>query len=153
MTEVMVAVVVFSIGMLGLARLQLASFSYNHSAYLRSIATVAAYDMADRMRANRIVISGGHYNAPLSPAKNANCLAAAGCTPQQMAGHDIAEWRETLASTLPQGQGMVCIDSSPDDGNFVAPDCDNAGNVYAIKVWWIDERDGSTKRFVTAFRP
>ena len=51
--EVLVALVILSIGLLGLAGLQAASLRYNHSSYLRSQATLIAYDIVDRMRANR----------------------------------------------------------------------------------------------------
>ena len=50
--EVLVAVVVLSIGLLGLAGLQMTGLQTNHSAYLRSQATLLAYDLTDRIRAN-----------------------------------------------------------------------------------------------------
>ncbi|MEJ2142634.1 MAG: type IV pilus modification protein PilV, partial [Gammaproteobacteria bacterium] len=49
--EVMIAMVIFSIGLIGLAGLQSASLGYNHSAYLRSQATYLAYNILDKMRA------------------------------------------------------------------------------------------------------
>lgn len=51
--EVLVSIVVLSIGLLGLAGLQATSMKSNHSAYMRSQATLLAYDLADRMRAAR----------------------------------------------------------------------------------------------------
>ena len=51
--EVLVSIVVLSIGLLGLAGLQATSMKSNHSAYMRSQATLLAYDLADRMRATR----------------------------------------------------------------------------------------------------
>ena len=50
--EVMVAIVVLSLGLLGLAGLQAASLRNNQAAYYRGIATQQTYDMADRIRAN-----------------------------------------------------------------------------------------------------
>jgi type IV pilus assembly protein PilV len=52
LTEVLIAVLVLAVGLLGLAGLQLAGMKSNHSAYLRSQATIAAYDLLDRMRAD-----------------------------------------------------------------------------------------------------
>ena len=52
MLEVLIAIIIFSFGLLGLAGLQLVSLANNLSANSRSTATALAYDMADRMRAN-----------------------------------------------------------------------------------------------------
>ena len=60
--EVLVAVVVLSIGLLGLAGLQVTSLQSNHSAYMRSQASLLAYDLADRMRAARSATEGGAYD-------------------------------------------------------------------------------------------
>jgi len=51
--EVLVAILVLSIGLLGLAGLMASSIRNNHSAYQRTQATWLAYDMIDRMRVNR----------------------------------------------------------------------------------------------------
>jgi type IV pilus assembly protein PilV len=58
LVEVLVAALVLAVGLLGLAGLQLASMKSNHSAYLRSQATVAAYDLLDRMRADPGAFTG-----------------------------------------------------------------------------------------------
>lgn len=59
--EVLVAVVVLSLGLLGLAGLQMTSLRSNHSAYLRSQATLLAYDLTDRMRADCSGMGAGRY--------------------------------------------------------------------------------------------
>ncbi len=61
MIEVLVAIVVLSIGLLGLAGLQMTSLQSNHSAYLRSQATLLAYDLSDRMRARAVATRSGAY--------------------------------------------------------------------------------------------
>ena len=60
--EILLAVVVLSGGLLGLAGLQLTGLKSNHSAYLRSQATILTLDIADRMRANRISAITGAYD-------------------------------------------------------------------------------------------
>jgi type IV pilus modification protein PilV len=57
--EVLVAVLVLAIGLLGLARLQMTVMKSNQSAYLRSQASLLAYDISERMRANRTAALGG----------------------------------------------------------------------------------------------
>nr|MBS0019732.1 type IV pilus modification protein PilV [Gammaproteobacteria bacterium] len=152
--EVLVAMLVLSIGLLGLAGLHAAGMRNNHSAYLRSQASLLAYDLADRMRANLPSVATGSYDNPASPAVDANCKGT-GCSVTAMASHDVAEWRADLAVRLPAGEGVVCIDSTPADGaDAAAPECDAAGTQYTIKIWWDERRDGSPlQQFVTSFQP
>jgi len=171
MIEVLIAVLVLSIGLLGLAGLQAASLRNNHSAYLRSQATILAYGIADRMRANAVrshvlppALGGGcGVDAGTSgPCSYDNGSASAvsscnlgGCPPANMAQNDLYEWETTLTRELPNGKGVVCLDSSPDDGTPAAPACSGGGDVYAIKIWWTDSRDAAAppQLFATAFRP
>lgn len=153
--EVLVAVLILSFGLLGLAGLQAASIRANHSAYLRSQATQLAYDMADRMRANMAGVAGNYYNDPTLTPEPA-CYTSAGCSPLQLARDDAARWAAELQSLLPAGSaGVVCIDSTPADGLPGAAACDNVGVHYVIKVWWRDDptAPSSFQRFVVNFRP
>lgn len=158
MLEVLVSIVVVSFGLLGLAGLQAVGMQYTNSAALRTIATQQAYDMADRLRANQAGVIAGYYNNPTA-AETASCLQNAGCTPQQLAQMDVFLWQQELSRLLPGaapgGEGIVCIDNTPDDGTPAAPACDNvAGAPYVIKVWWDDKSDVAVaQRFVTSFQP
>src|SRR3569833_497143 len=90
MKEVLVSVVVLSVGMLGVAGLQATGPRTNHSAYLRSQAPALAYDMIDRMRANKTAITSGAYNAIYSATNNycnPGCITA-GCSAANMAAYD-----------------------------------------------------------------
>ncbi len=149
--EVLIAMVVLAIGLLGLAGIQAIGLRNNQSAYHRSQATQLAYDMADRMRVNRVALTNGEYN---NGAATANDCEANSCTPAQMAGYDIAQWNTALADQLPGGVGVACIDSTSEDGTSAAPACDGNGTTYAVKVWWDDNRSGaSDQRFVMTLRP
>jgi type IV pilus assembly protein PilV len=72
-----------------------------------------------------------------------------------MAQNDVFEWNAAISRSLASGQGVVCIDNTPNDGEPTAPECDAAGSLYAVKLWWDDDRDDDTdeKRFVTVFQP
>ena len=61
LVEVLVTVIIISIGLLGVAGLQLAAMRSNHSAYLRTQATIAAYDLIDRMRTDPASFNGEHF--------------------------------------------------------------------------------------------
>ena len=66
MIEVLVAVLVLSIGFLGVAALQARSLSTNNSAMVRSMATIASYSILDAMRADRSNAALGKYNGTYS---------------------------------------------------------------------------------------
>ena len=140
--EVLVSALILSIGLIGVAGLQATSLKNNQSAYMRSQASAFAYDLADRMRSNLAGANAGLYDPALA-AMTVQCSTPVGCTPQQLAENDLAEWLAAVAATLPLGSGFVCIDSTPDDGtNAGNPQCDGNGTQTSVKLWWDDNRDG-----------
>lgn len=163
--EVLIAVVVLSIGLLGLASLQSNGLRFNQSAQMRTQATQLAYDMSDRMRANMAAVSNGAYlsSSSASLATVAACHNTTGCTAAQMAGDDLARWDLAVQRYLPTGSAaqpsawVICRDATPSDGTGPAADgCDNnANSPFAIKLWWDDDRDGNvdTVPFSVAFEP
>lgn len=120
--EIMVAVVVLAIGLLGLAGLQATSLRFNSSAYLRSQATNLAYDIADRMRVNAVAARGGAYDGVALQNTPPACAAAA--LAGTVANQDIQAWRNALTCTLPLGTGSIARN----------------GTVFTITVQWDDSR-------------
>src|SRR5690606_758632 len=66
MIEVLVAIIILSIGLLGLAGLQTAGLKSNQGASFRSTASIMAYSILDSMRANRVAAGAGGYNHSFS---------------------------------------------------------------------------------------
>lgn len=99
MLEVLVTILIMSVGLLGLAGLTAASMRNNHGAYHRTQAVWAAYDIADRMRVNRAVAIAGNYNIALGAA------APAGVAVNQI---DLQQWQARL-NALPAGTGSVNV--------------------------------------------
>ncbi|MBI2779429.1 MAG: type IV pilus modification protein PilV [Gammaproteobacteria bacterium] len=127
--EVLIAIVVLSIGLLGLAGLQAAGLRNNQGAYLRTIATQQAYDMADRIRANPLGAgtTAGSYDNISGTGSDPGCIAS-GCTPVAMAQYDAYEWNTANQDLLPAGQGTVKR---------------TAANRFTITVMWDDARTGA----------
>lgn len=148
--EALIAVVVASVGFIGAARLQTLGVKMNASSQLRQKAVLLSYQMTDRVRANMKGFGAGNYDSP--SVGSLACLST-GCTPAQLAEADMTEWSADISSQLPNGSGVVCVDSTPDDGTATAPACDGVGNVLAVKVWWADRIDSTPTRFVTLVRP
>ncbi len=140
--EVLVSTLVLSVGIMGVAAMQMVSFQTNQSAYARSQAIYLAQDMFDRMRANpagyqtttvyNSIDTGEANDLPSSP----NCVTStAGCTPQQMAQQDAREWAQHFTNiadagdyrpTLPGGRGVILRTAS--------------SNIFTATVSW-NERD------------
>lgn len=159
LVELMVAVLILAVGLIGLAGLQVAGLRSNQIAYYRSIATQLAYDMADRMKANMPGVRNGSYNNKAAPASPTDCAAEA-CDSAALAGYDLAAWKAALSSKLPDGKGLVCLPSSTNgtpalgDSSSTSALCGTAGDIYIIRIWWNDDRSGSTSQgFLTSFRP
>jgi type IV pilus assembly protein PilV len=156
LVEVLVALVVLSIGLLGLAGLQSRGLQFNQGAVMRTQATQLIYDLSDRMRANIKAFETGAYLG--AGAATATCHTSGGCTPAQMAADDLATWTQAVGRILPLGTAVICRDASPDpDATPASPDCDNnATSPISIKLWWDDDRDGSLvgeQAFELAFQP
>jgi len=132
--EVLVAIVVLSIGLLGLAGMQATGLKNNNSSYQRSQANILANEILDRMRANQVGVDAGAYDDPYSggtPAlPTAPACVTTSCNSATMATYDVAEWDAKLGSTLPSGQGMITGSG--------------ANSVFTITVMWDDERTGAT---------
>lgn len=143
LVEVLVSALILALGLVGTAGLQALALKSNQSAYLRSQASALAYDLADRMRTNVEGANSGFY-VPGDATLHASCATTSGCSVQQSAQNDIAEWNAALAANLPLGSGFVCIDSTPNDGTGVGnPQCDGNGSRHSVKIWWDDDRDGA----------
>lgn len=109
MLEVLIAVLVFSLGMMGLAGLLIFAIQSNHVAYLRTQATFLANSMADRMGANPAGVWAGDYNITtiLAPGAGVTTTCAAGCNPAELATHDIQAWSQQLNTFLPNAKGSI----------------------------------------------
>jgi type IV pilus assembly protein PilV len=112
--EVLIALLVFSLGLLGLAGLMVVSFKTNHSAYLRTQASFLAVSMADRMRANTPRIWTDDYNTTYPTGDTDPCASGAACSRADVATRDKAEWSTQISDLLPNG--AATIDCQPAAG-------------------------------------
>lgn len=112
--EVLIAVLVFSLGMIGLAGLLIFAIQSNHVAFLRTQATFLAHNMANRMGANPAGVWANDYNGtyPVPGATVASASCTAGCTPVQLANYDMKIWSSQLTTFLPSAKGSIaCTDA------------------------------------------
>lgn len=107
--EVLVAVFVFGIGLVGHAGMMVMSARSNHSAYLRTQVAYLANNMADRMRANPVGVWSGSYNSDAYPvtAGETTCDARTPCNPGAVATRDKVVWSRLLDSQLPDASARI----------------------------------------------
>jgi type IV pilus assembly protein PilV len=139
LVEVLVTLVIISVGLLGVAALQLSTVRNNYDAFVRSQAAVLASDILDRMRANRTV-------ALSDPSPYAIALGGAGGTGTQ-AERDIADWKATLSAQLVNGDGSIVVTQiAPPAGPGTPP----RRAIVTITVQW-GERNGRDDDTVLQF--
>ena len=122
--EVLIAVLVLSIGLLGVMALQANMLSYSHSAYLTSLASVKALDLEERMRANRGVAEDYVFgDGQLSSMADDNAGLCDECTEDQLKEYDQAVWSQSVLDLFPSN---VDADLEEDDG------------VYTLNIRWVE---------------
>jgi type IV pilus assembly protein PilV len=152
--EVLVTVVILSVGLLGVAGLQLNSLRGNQSALDSSVAVTLAMEAADRIRANLPGVRNEdtglatetHYDLITSAGADPGCISTL-CSVAQIAQTDAFEWISSVEDLLPEGEGVICRDSTPNDGlNGTAHGCDGdpSTDIFAIKIWWDHDKDPAT---------
>lgn len=122
--EVLVTVVIISVGLLGVAALQLTSLQGNQESYVRSQAATLAADLLDRMRANQTGFRAGQYDANFDGTGTAGTLAAA----------DLTAWQGTINRLLPGSDADAA-------GRVV-----RNGNIVTITIRWSEREEQSTAR-------
>ncbi len=129
--EVMIALVIFTVALLGLAGLQAASLRDNQLAYLNTVATQLAHDMGERIRANPTAAAAGAYlvdnvNGSVA-APSVDCYTGS-CTAADIAATDAYEWLSAIEERLPSGKGRISA----------------AGGLLSVTVMWDQEGRGAT---------
>jgi type IV pilus assembly protein PilV len=107
LVEVLVSLVVFGIGMLGIGKLMLFASRANDSAYQRDQATALAYSMFDSMRANRdTALTGGYAvtNVASYQYSGRSCTSTGACSGTDLAQYELYQWQQSLTISL----GSLC---------------------------------------------
>ena len=124
LVESMIALLVISIGLLGIASLQITAMSQNASSFNHSQAVWYAYNMSDRIRAN--LDQFVNYNGIDTSNSYAQDCMTATCSNGQMLTADAADWA-TMIANLPGGRGIIT----------------NTGDGLTVNVMWDDEGTGA----------
>lgn len=133
LVEAMVALVVLSVGMIGIAALHGQSLSAGRTAQYRTIAINLTADMADRIRVNRL---GQAAYAGAAADNNCDPIGGGGvdCTPAQMAAHDLFTWDRQVGQLLPNGQTQVLFNAGTNPPTYtIAVTWDEVGEAAPVQ--------------------
>lgn len=104
LVEVLVSLVILSVGLLAIATMQLKSLRINQQSEYRSTAVQQINALADRMRVNLQAAHNQAYHFPTAPSSANACTS---CSPTDLARNDVFQWDQQLQQLLPLGQGQV----------------------------------------------
>jgi len=131
LVEVMVALIIMSVGMLGIAGLYVQSMQAGRTSIFRHNAVTLAGDVADRIRSNPR--AGIAYT--VATGTDNNCVAMdTDCNEAAMAGHDVLLWQAQAADSLPRGEVVITIDNAVPPNYTIAVTWDEPGEAMDYTV-------------------
>ncbi|MBT9464951.1 type IV pilus modification protein PilV [Hydrogenophaga sp.] len=150
--EVLVTIIILSIGMLGSAGMQAAALQANTQTRYQVVAAALAGELAEAMRGNHRVAlntlpTANPYlidhdsGALVAPPVNCRVDTCSGNTDAQRLSNaqwQVHEWMGRLQSELPSPRVRICFDSTPFHATTGAAewDCDDTGDVLVAKIAW-----------------
>lgn len=125
--EVLITLVIMSIGLLGLASMQMQSMQQSNDSYYRSQASILAFDITERIRANIGAINNYTVDDSSTITSGPNCEEA-DCSPTSLAEYDLYKWQKSINPTLPSGKASIKAN----------------GLQYTITIMWDENRNGGS---------
>ncbi|MCH8531181.1 MAG: type IV pilus modification protein PilV [Saccharospirillum sp.] len=123
MIEVLISLLILSIGLLGMAALQARGLTMTTESLQRTQATILANDIIERARANRVNVAGYDTNGFLNPAPS--CDLTFFVANASVVADDLAEWENNLGCLLAGGNGRVDVN----------------GNNLTVTITWQDRTE------------
>ena len=118
--EVLIAVLVVSLGLLGMVSLHVTTHLYNQSSLHRGQSAMLAREIVERMRVNVVDVVAGNYDGTYNSysTSGTDCYKDAeetvDCGVADIRSHDLAVWSNRVAAMLPGGSGVIATDTSVD---------------------------------------
>jgi len=154
MVEVLVAVLLLAVGLVGALAMQAHAMRTRHESALQTEALQAAATLADHIRANAAQSSaylGFEFDAADGAEALESSVACTGtpCDPAAIAQQELSEFRRHLAAVLPLARAVICRDASNAPGDQLQWPCSDAADApVVIKIGWRSRRsDGASASF------
>lgn len=148
--EVLIAIIILSIGMLGAVGMQATALQANKETRNQAIATTFARELAEKMRGNHkvaimpLAVGVNPYlfdvtlpSTPVVKTPVPNCFTAACPSPEAVAHWDVADWQSRVQTALPTPRVQVCFDKDPFDSTGKPRwACTDNGDIAVLKMSW-----------------
>ena len=158
--EVLVAIIVLSVGMLGAVGMQSAALQANKESKNQAAAVTFARELGERMRGNhtvamKTVASDNPYlfdttltGTSSVAAFDVNCFTTGCSVLKDAAAWDVADWQGRVLATLPTPRVAVCFDKDPYDSAGIARwACTNDGDLSVLKMSWTSSNTAGSLTF------
>lgn len=152
--EVLVALAIVAIGALGFTKAQVNALRSISDAMTRTVANILVQDMIARIESNPeaawLATTGTAFLNPGTLDYSGCINNTTICTGNEMAAHDVADWKALVADAFPvtmQAKAIVCLENTPGTIDFTRTDsCSEVSTnfpvVYTVKIFW--KSSGST---------
>lgn len=157
--EVLVAIIILSVGMLGAVGMQATAMQSNKEARNQAAATTFARELAEKMRGNHTVAiktaaADNPYifditlvGTPIT-TPTVNCFTDGCTTVKDAATWDVADWQGRVQDVLPTPRVKVCFDQTPfDSAGKPQWDCTDDGDIAVLKMSWTRKNTAGTLEF------
>jgi type IV pilus assembly protein PilV len=114
--EILVAMIIIAIGVLGVAGLQASALKFAKSSDTRVMAVILGNDMMERIRSNHVGAKLGEYSSAYAMSSR-TCNPLPTTTAATTAAEDTARWLSAVACALPAGKGKITITAGATDND------------------------------------
>ncbi|MBL4607771.1 MAG: type IV pilus modification protein PilV [Pseudomonadales bacterium] len=139
--EVLVTLIIVSIGIMGLISMQLISAKNVNNAELRSLASYYVYDMVERMRANPAAVAAGSYNNVNGSETDPGTDCSGGCSFAILAQYDAFIWNDMIDNSF--ANNSPSTPNSPTSARGLGPgaagEVSLAAGIYTVAVTWKEQ--------------
>ena len=137
--EVLISMLVLSVGVLGVAAMQITSLQNLQSSGSFGVAAMMAHDIGERMWVNQAQVLAGAYDHDDLPNSPPDCVADT-CTAAEIADYDINDWQQQIKGYTTAGGTEVPPMLFNAYGSIAQ---EGTTNSYMISIHWDDDRSGS----------
>jgi len=154
--EVLISIIILSIGITGLVKLELSAVKISQKNHRYSAALILANEMAEKMSGNHTSTDDPFaspflkvdFNTATDKIDSVQSCFDKTCTAEQVASANIAEWLKKISRALPGVRAKICLDDAPweDRKNSYVWECQTAGNKPSavIKLGWVEKDSAQT---------
>jgi type IV pilus assembly protein PilV len=157
--EIMIAIVVFSFGLLGVAGVMTVAVKSNYNGYMRSQANFLASSMLDAMRKNIKAVWVGSYDASVEGYVDISTSCVSGCNYLDLATRDLQFWSNNITQILPSSKGKIeCVQNGglqDSSGLFDKPfyAVQPYSGICTITITWAESNETSADSVQTFILP